>query len=180
MFRVKTISITLLILFLMAAFSVSAYAGEILSYKRQLALQYLPSDDCRFKTLHSITIDVPGPGVVVISATGMAYFKTDRYPSLTLSPATEPAEKGLWVYTLTPGEQPYQAYSVSMVFKVSRKGKKTYYVNGASCDGGAGTVEIQTGVLTAEFFPGDNVEDRSEVVEHLDGQTDKDLRTNAP
>ena len=78
-------------------------------------------------------------------------------PTLTLTLATTSALNGPWIFTLSPGRQPYQTYTVRMVFSVDA-GENTFYLNAQSNNGNGSSIGVQTGSLTAEWYPAGDVQ----------------------
>jgi hypothetical protein len=105
-------------------------------------------------------VNAPRAGFVVVTASGMAYFNSFSPSSLILTLGRNPAAVGTWKHTLSPGVTPYQSYSVQAVFRV-QAGPQTFHLNAASCEGDGRVIGVQTGSLTAEFYPNGSVQENS-------------------
>jgi hypothetical protein len=114
--------------------------------------QWVSANASQWTTIGDVTIDAPGPGFVVVTASGMASFNTNAILELTLS--TNPAEQGDWVFWLTaaPPMPTFQSFTVRMVFEVSGAGLQTFYLNGEGCNRRRGKMHVETGSITAEFY----------------------------
>jgi len=166
-------TIAALVMVLIAFTAITSFAGEILAFKTQLPQVTIRSGSCTWVACGSIRVNAPQDGHVVVTASGMAFFEGVRATSLTLTLAKASAIGGAWKYTLSPGVTPYQTYSVQMVFPV-RAGLQTFHLNGRSCNGGGRIIGVQTGSLTAEFYPDINVQPRTAVQTAPKAETGKE------
>ena len=125
---------------------------------KQFLKPTIPSGSRTWFGCGSVTLNAPDAGYVVVTASGMAWFSDPyRRPTLTLTIAKSRAVKGPWIFTLTPGVQPYQTYTVRLVFQVAT-GQNTFYLNAESNDGAGFNIGVQTGSLTAEWYPSSDVQ----------------------
>ena len=153
-----------------------ASAGEQMAFAQKV-LKSIRSGTSHFKTCASVSFNPPADGFVVVTASGMALFDS-RFSDLTLTLVRSPATRGPWVFTLTPGAELSQAFAVRFVFPVSAGVKRTYFLNGVSANGPGGTIDVQTGSMTVEFYASANVQ--SDATASADSApTSKDLRSNA-
>ncbi len=132
-------------------------AAETLAFSQKQTVWVGSGGSAGWKQCASVTINVDGPGYVVVTASGMATFGSNTV--LDLSLATQSAQFGPWQFWLTaaPPFTSYQAYNVRMVFKVGSAGAKTFFLNGKSVFGGA-AMHVETGSMTAEFYPNASVQ----------------------
>jgi len=129
-----------------------ARAGEILAFKNGNTVT-MSTKATVWKTCTSVNIDAPAAGYVVVSASGMAGFPSNAILALTL--AAKPAVAGPWQFRVTaaPPMPSYQSYTLRQVFQVNA-GSRTFYLNSKGFSGNpAGTLSIETGSITAEFYP---------------------------
>ena len=151
----KGIVVVITAVLFVAIAAVHATAGQEMAYS-ELLKKTIPSGSGRWYSCGSVTFNAPSAGSVIVTASGMAWFNS-LYPTLTLTLATTSAVKGPWIFTLSPGNQPYQTYSVRMVFSVDA-GENTFYLNAQSNNGNGATIGVQTGSLTAEWYPASDVQ----------------------
>ena len=144
---------TMLLIITIAA--VHATAGQEMAYS-ELLKKTIRSGSQKWYSCGSVTINAPSAGSVIVTASGMAWFNS-LYPTLTLSLARTSAVKGAWIFTLSPGNQPYQTFTVRMVFSVVA-GENTFYLNAQSNNGNGSSIGVQTGSLTAEWYPASEVQ----------------------
>lgn len=135
--------------------SVPAFAGTKLAYKQKFETVTLNGGSCSWRALGNVSMNVPGPGYVVVTAAGMAFFESDAFLTVSLGAGTS-YRSGDWLFTLSPGPGPnlnYQTFSARMVFPVSAAGPRTFYFRGRSCSPSQpGAIGVQTGSITAEFY----------------------------
>ena len=131
--------------------SVPAFAQEDFAFREQKIKDVFPGD-CDFVRCAAVPFTAPEDGFVVVTASGVAFFNNSRsFLELTLD--TRPAERGAWIFDLTPGWNLSQTFSPRMVFPVEAGVANTFYLNGRSCKGPGGRISVQTGSITAEFHP---------------------------
>ncbi|HOV85532.1 MAG TPA: hypothetical protein PLM79_04160 [Syntrophobacteraceae bacterium] len=148
-----------------------SFAGETMAYKLQeQASMYSGSGS--WKRCAGVVITPPKKGYVVVTASGMAAFD-HRDSSLTLTLSTNNG-KGPWIFSLSPGTMGLQTYTVRMVFPVTGGTAQRFNLNGASYDGPGGTIKVQTGSITAEFYPSANV------TKLVGSQSGESLETSGP
>lgn len=157
----RRIRIAALFLALVMIFSPPSFAGTKLAFKGPIATRNVSAGACIWKALGNVKITVPGAGYVVVTADGMASFDSDAFLTVSLG-ATSSFQTGDWLFTLSPGPAPnlnYQTYCARMVFPVSAAGTHTFYFRGRSCPPSkTGTIRVQTGSITAEFYSKANVQ----------------------
>jgi hypothetical protein len=151
----KGIVVVITAVLLIAIAAVHATAGQEMAYS-ELLKTTIRSGSGTWYSCGSVTIDAPSAGSVIVTASGMAWFSS-LYPTLTLTLATTGAVKGPWIFTLSPGLQPYQTYTVRMVFSVVA-GENTFYLNAQSNNGNGSSIGVQTGSLTAEWYAASDVQ----------------------
>ncbi|MBP8645273.1 MAG: hypothetical protein KBH99_04040 [Syntrophobacteraceae bacterium] len=153
----RTGLVLLLLVALTGSLALDVLAGEQMAFQ-QGRIRSMPSGEGIWKTLTSIPFRPPQDGYVVVTASGMVLFDSEA-SSLTLTLSTTPAGKSKsdWVFSLTPGFQLLQAYTIRYVFPVKAKEKKKYYLNAMSWDGPRNSIRIENGLLTVEFYAGGNV-----------------------
>jgi len=153
----KGIIVVITAVLLIAIAAVHATAGQEMAYS-ELLKTTIPSGSQTWFSCGSVTFNAPSAGAVIVTASGMAWFKNLYVPpTLTLTLATTSAVTGPWIFTLSPGKQPYQTYTVRMVFSVDA-GENTFYLNAQSNNGNGSTIGVQTGSLTAEWYPASDVQ----------------------
>ena len=156
--RVKSLAVgAVLILALAAAVPGASFAGETISFKQRFPNVNLSAGRCNWRQAASISLNAPSGGVVVVTASGMVFFDTFVPASVTFTLDKTSASKGSWIFTTSPGVEPYQTYTVRMVFNVAQ-GPNTFFLNARSCDGDGNNIGIQTGSMTAEFYANANIE----------------------
>lgn len=148
-FKKNTIAVLALALIISSA--APLMAGESMVFKQKLPDAQVVANACVWKNLGSIKFDATSNGYVVVTASGMAFYG-GKSTLLVLSLATKPAVKGPWIFDVTADFQPYQAYTVRMVFPVTAGKTYNFYLNGRSCNDNAGTITVQTGSFTGEFY----------------------------
>lgn len=142
---------------LIAIAAVHATAGQEMAFS-ELLKTTIPSGSRTWFECGSVSFNAPSAGSVIVTASGMAWFNNRCVaPTLTLTLATTSAVNGPWIFTLSPGKQPYQTYSVRMVFSVDA-GENTFYLNAQSNNGNGSSIGVQTGSLTAEWYPASDVQ----------------------
>ncbi len=147
--------VVLLVVVLTGSLALEALAAERMAF-RQDSMRKLTSGSRVWKNVASVPFTPPEDGYVVVTASGMVGFDAE-VSSLTLSLDTKPAVRGPWVFTLTPGYQLFQTYSVRYVFPVKTGVKNTFYLNGLSWDGFGRSISIENGSITVEFYASGNV-----------------------
>ena len=137
---------------IIAIAAVQATAGLEMAFS-ELLKTTIPSGSRTWFECGSVTFNAPSAGSVIVTASGMAWFNNRcGSPTLTLTLATTSALNGPWIFTLSPGRRPYQTYTVRMVFSVDA-GENTFYLNAESNNGNRSPIGVQTGSLTAEWYP---------------------------
>jgi hypothetical protein len=154
-----------------------ASAGEQMVFAEKF-LKSIRSGTTPFRTLASVRFNVPADGFVVVTASGMALFDSDR-SDLTLTLHKRAAARGPWVFTVNPGVQLSQAFTVRQVFPVSAGGNPTFFLNGASTNGPGGFIDVQTGSITVEFYASANVPSAT-TGNAVNAPSSNDPRSNAP
>jgi hypothetical protein len=154
-----------------------ASAGEQMVFAEKF-VKSIRSGRTPFRKLAPVKFNVPADGFVVVTASGMALFDSDL-SDLTLTLHKKAATRGPWVYTVNPGVQLSQAFTVRHVFPVSAGGNPTFFLNGASANGPGGFIDIQTGSITVEFYASANVQSAAPG-NSVNAPSSKDLRSNAP
>lgn len=157
--HLRKVLIAAVIVAMTGTLSIPVFAGSKMAYKRFIEAK-TTSGSSHWMEAASVSINAPSSGYVVVSASGMTtfYYANDRdYPSLTLTLGKTSAAKGQWIFTQTPGAQPFQTFDVRMVFNVN-KGTNKFYLNAASFDGTGGDISIETGSMTVEFYASSNVQ----------------------
>ena len=149
---VRRVMMAVFIVVMAALTTIPADAGDLLAFKRKLPTVVIQSGTCFWVQCGSIQITAPEEGFVVVTASGMAYTRSLSPSSLTLTLGKDPAVQGVWMHTLSPGRTPYQSYNAEMTFSVN-PGLNTFFLNARSCDGDGRNIGVQTGSLTAEFYP---------------------------
>lgn len=141
-----------LCLLILAISTVAASAGENMAF-RQGAMTTINANGCAWKRCAFVPINVPGRGFVVVTASGMASFTSNAVLELTLGRTA--AAKGDWQYWLTAAEPmpSYQSFTVRRVFPVTSPKVYYYYLNGRACDNPSGSMHVEVGSITAEFYP---------------------------
>ena len=153
----KGIVVVIAAVLIIAIAAVHATAGQEMAYS-ELLKTTIPSGSQTWFSCGSVTFNAPSAGSIIVTASGMAWFKNLNVPpTLTLTLATTSAVTGPWIFTLSPGKQPYQTYTVRMVFSVDA-GENTFYLNAQSNNGNGSTIGVQTGSLTAEWYPASDVQ----------------------
>lgn len=158
-----------LLLAMVIANTTPAFAGNTMGFTQGVS-QWVSANACQWTTIGDVTINTPGSGFVVVTASGMASFNTNAILELTLS--TNPAEQGDWVFWLTaaPPMPTFQSFTVRMVFEVTGAGLQTFYLNGEGCNRKRGKMHVETGSITAEFYdtadvqPGPTVNSKQQVL----------------
>ncbi len=140
-----------LLLVMVVANATPVFAGTTMGFTQGVS-QWVNARKCQWTTIGSVSINAPGPGYVVVTASGMSTFNTNAILELTLS--TNPAARGDWVFWLTaaPPMPTFQTFTVRMVFEVGAAGVQTYYLNGEGCNYKRGKMHVETGSITAEFY----------------------------
>lgn len=155
--------------------SVPALAQENFAFREQRIKSVSPGS-CDFVTCASVPFTAPEDGFVVVTASGVAFFRHSRsFLELTLD--TRPAKRGAWIFDLTPGWNLSQTYSPRMVFPVEAGVSNTFFLNGRSCNGPGGRISVQTGSITAEFHPASSVQGRALALEPQAERPEKQGRT---
>jgi hypothetical protein len=150
-------------LFLAAVMLIAApsFAGSKMAFKQKMPNRNVSGGACAWIALSSVKITVPGAGYVAVTADGMAIFNSDAFLTVSLG-AKNTYQTGDWLFTLSPGPAPnlnYQTYCARMVFPVSAAGSYTFYFRGRSCaPSRPGTITVQTGAMTAEFYANADVQ----------------------
>lgn len=172
----RTGRVLLLLVALTGPLALDALAGEQMVFQEEGRIRSMPSGGGTWKNLTSIPFKPPTDGYVVVTASGMVSFDSE-VSSLTLTLSTTPAwkSKSDWVFSLTPGFQLLQAYTIRYVFPVKAKEKKKYYLNAMSWDGPGNSIRIENGLLTVEFYAGGNVSALSQ--EPKEAETDATTAT---
>jgi hypothetical protein len=160
--------------------SVSAWAGEKLAFQTKI-IKTLNSGSQTFVTCTSVSLTAPSNGVVVVTASGMALFDS-RFSDLTLTLRTKPAARGPWVFSLSPGAELVQAFTVRYVFPVTAGTPRTFFLNAISANGPGGIISVETGSITAEFYSNANVQASPALTPQAPGGSagSSDGRSNAP
>jgi hypothetical protein len=173
-----------LVLSLVMLCSAPSFAGTKLAFKQQFADRYVSAGACTWKGLGNVKIAVPGAGYVVVTAAGMTSFDSDAFLTVSLG-AKSSFQTGDWLFTLSPGPAPnlnYQSYSARMVFPVSTAATYTFHFRGRSCaPSQTGTILVQTGSMTAEFYPSANVQPQAILGSETEDSTmERETKQTAP
>ncbi|MHC1724997.1 MAG: hypothetical protein AB9866_03055 [Syntrophobacteraceae bacterium] len=150
--RYPRTGIVALCLVILAISAVTASAGESMAF-RQGSMVTVDANGCAWKKCAFVPIEVPGRGFVIVTASGMASFTSNAVLELTLG--TVSAAKGAWQYWVTAAEPmtSYQSFTVRRVFKVFDPKVYNFFLNGRACDNPAGSMHVEVGSITAEFYP---------------------------
>jgi hypothetical protein len=165
---------------LLMSMPLTALAGEQMAFKQKI-IKSVQSGAFRYVTCASVDFHAPETGYVVVTASGMALFDS-KFSDLTLSLKKSPAGAGPWLFTLTPGLGLTQSFTIRYVFSVTGGDDYTFYLNGTSVNGPGRNIRVETGSITAEFYPSGNVQrdgnaqgraeqDLTEVAGSKDGRT---------
>jgi len=174
----KKNSIAVLAMALVISFAAPLMAGESMVFKQKLPDAQVVADACVWKNLGSVQFVATKNGYVVVTASGMAFYGGNS-TLLVLSLAAKAAVQGPWIFDVTADFQPYQAYTVRMVFQVSAGKTYNFYLNGRSCNDNAGTITVQTGSFTAEFYAKADVTPLTEPKPEAEGaQADQNATDN--
>ena len=153
-----------------------ASAGEQMAFAQKF-FRSIHSGSTPFKKCASVTFKAPADGFVVVTASGMALFDSDR-SDLSLTLHKKAATRGPWVFTVNPGDQLAQAFTVRFVFPVTSGSNPTFFLNGASANGPGGVIDVQTGSITVEFYASANVQGAT-TGGTASAPSSNDLRSNA-
>lgn len=136
---------------------VTAFAGSTMAFSQGVSV-WVNANSCAWKRCASVPINVTEPGYVVVTASGMATFNSNAVLALTLG--TTPAARGDWQFWVTAAEPmpSYQSFTVRRVFQVTTPQVYNFYLNANSCRNPPGRMHVETGSITAEFYPEADVE----------------------
>ncbi|HOI94145.1 MAG TPA: hypothetical protein PK250_05500 [Syntrophobacter fumaroxidans] len=150
--RHATVAIAVLATLLFAA-AAPADAGSQMALKQSI-ISSVQSHNRTWKNCGSVSFTAPSNGYVVVTASGQAGFSSVDYEAdLYLTIAKSPGVEGPWVFGITPGSEPVQAYTVRRAFTISKGQTITFYLNGSSMWGSGRAISVETSILSAEFYP---------------------------